>query len=70
MAEIAQDIQKLKNDSSNLEEHEKKKLANIASFQSKLTKIRKSALFLGDMSMMHEKALKQSEYKNKEIKDN
>ena len=36
----------------------------------KLSKIRQSALFLGDISIFHEKALKSTQNKNKELKDN
>ena len=35
----------------------------------KLDKIKKSALFLGDMSIMHEQALKSTDLKTRELKD-
>ena len=45
-------------------------MRNIANFQTKLSKIRESALFLGDISIFHERALKSTQNKNKELKDN
>jgi len=70
VAEIQADIQKLKDDSADLEKQENDRVRNIANFQSKLSKIRESALFLGDISIFHERALKSTINKNKELRDN
>jgi benzoyl-CoA reductase/2-hydroxyglutaryl-CoA dehydratase subunit BcrC/BadD/HgdB len=57
-------------ESADLEKQERNRVNNIASFQTKLSKIRQSALFLGDITIFHEKALKSTQTKNKELKDN
>lgn len=44
----------------------KKREENIKMFQAKLHKIREGALFLGDVTQYHERALKHSKNKNKD----
>lgn len=55
---IQEEIDKLKKESNN-EKYLEKKKEKIQSLESKLSQIRKQALFLGDMSEMHSKAIKE-----------
>jgi hypothetical protein len=65
VAEIKKDIERLKFESTDLKAQNKKRQENITMFQGKLQKIREGALFLGDITQYHERAIKHKEHQNR-----
>ena len=57
-------------DANDQAEQEKEKEDKIKEFQNKLTKIRNAALFLDEMTQMHDKDIKKRKIKSDEITEN
>jgi hypothetical protein len=66
--EIKKDIERLRFESEDIEALNKKRQENIIMFQGKLQKIREGALFLGDVTQYHERAIKNKLHQNRDRK--
>ena len=69
MAEIQEYIDELRNESHNQEFLRERKLKTIKDCTDNLEKIRKAALFLGDMSEMHKQKIKKQKKEQTELEE-